>query len=69
LQALKENAASVVFPFVWVVCGFGTFYVIKAAIHLRREMVAEVAAYKPAVHGYSPSYLQPTPQSSLLESA
>lgn len=52
--ALKENAVAVVYPFVWVVCGFGCFYVIKAAVHLHREMVAEVNAYKPAFHGYVP---------------
>ena len=54
MEALKDNAASVVFPFIWVVCGFGCYYVIKAAVHLRREMIAEVLAYQPAIAEFKP---------------
>jgi len=54
LDALRDNTASVVFPFVWVVCSFGCYYIIKAAVHLHREMAAEVAAYKPAVPEFVP---------------
>lgn len=54
LEALKENVASVIFPFIWVVCGFGCFYVVKAAIRLHKERLSEVAAYKPSIVGYSP---------------
>ena len=60
LDALKEHTASVLFPFIWVVCLFGVYFVIKAAIDLRQEMVAEVAAYKPSFPEYKPkrpSYL------------
>jgi hypothetical protein len=53
----KENAASVVYPFVWVVCGFGVYYIVKAAIDLHREMIAETEAYKPAI----PDYRLPRP--------
>jgi hypothetical protein len=54
VSALKENAASVIFPFIWVVCGFGSYYIIKAACSLHREMVAEVEAYQPVISGYVP---------------
>ncbi len=53
-EALKENSAAVAFPFIWVLCGFASYYVVKAAIHLHREMAAEVDAYRPAVAGYKP---------------
>src|SRR5437868_15341580 len=52
--AFKENAASVVYPFIWVVCGFGSYYVVKAAIHLHRAMNAAVDSYKPTISGYTP---------------
>jgi hypothetical protein len=54
LEALKDNIAAVIYPFLWVVCGFGCFYVIKAAIDLRKEAIAEAMAYKPTVQGFSP---------------
>lgn len=54
--SLKENAASVVYPFIWVICGFGCYYIIKAAVHLQKEMVTEIDTYKPTVHGYKPRY-------------
>lgn len=53
-EALKENTASVIFPLIWLVCAFGCFYVIKAAIHLHREMVAEIDSYKPTIPDYKP---------------
>jgi len=52
--AFKENIASVIYPFIWVVCGFGCYYVVKAAIHLHREMNEAVGSYKPTISGYTP---------------
>ncbi len=50
LEAFRENLWSVACPFVWLVCGFGAFYVIKAAIHLDRELVAERESGRPELY-------------------
>jgi hypothetical protein len=54
LDALKDNAASVIFPFIWVVCAFGCFYVIKAAWSLHADIIAETLAYQPKIPDYKP---------------
>ena len=65
--AFKENAATVVYPFIWIVCGFGCYYAIKAAAHLHREMIAEVRAYRPAIAEYRPN--PPSPWRGIAASA
>lgn len=56
IAAFKENFAAVLYPLVWVVCLFGCYYVVKAAIDLHRDLKAEVLAYKPAIQNYAPEY-------------
>ena len=59
--ALKENTASVMYPFVWVVCAFGCYYIVKAAIHLHMEMVEDANRYKSAIPEYKPKGPSPGP--------
>jgi hypothetical protein len=61
-EALRENVAAVVYPFVWLISIAGCWLVIKTALDLHRESVAEAKAYRPIVMGYrpnSPSPLRP----------
>ena len=67
LAALRENTASVLYPFVWLVCGFGCYCVIKAAIDLHQGNVSEVNNYQPAVPGFKPK--SPSPLSGIVAAA
>ncbi len=55
-DALKANLASVIFPYIWVVCLFVAYYVIRAAVDVYAERCKEAVQDRPRlfVPGWSP---------------